>query len=111
MAKVADAMDRALLRRHSASKAAAVAPPPEKSSPWKTVIIIGLVALFAFGAWSWYTDDTESDLDKLAAEISNTEAKEDPQAERRMRRYLVRFGIAIAAFAVGYMRLKSSLSP
>jgi hypothetical protein len=114
MAKVAEAMDRALLRRHTATKTPAP-PPQEKTSPMKVAIIMVLVALFAYGAWSWYTDDTESDLNRLAAEVRNSDAPADPvdggRSERFMWRTLAKFGVAVVIFASGYLRLKSSLSP
>jgi hypothetical protein len=73
------------------------------------------IALVAYGAWSWYTDDTESDLNRLAAEVRNSEAPPEPvdggRAERYMWRRLAKFGVAIVIFASGYLRLKSSLSP
>lgn len=111
MAKVAEAMDRALLRRHTASKVEA--PPPPKSSATTWITIIAIVACI-FGAWSWYTDDTESDLDRLATEIRNTPAAEAELTSGStifMWRNLTRFGIAIVVFVAGYMHLKNSLSP
>ena len=110
MAKAAEAMDRALLRRRMSAGTPAPAPP-EKTSPMKVIIIVGLVALFAFGAWSWYTDDTESDLDRLAAEVRNTPVPDNPGAERFMWRRLMKLGIVLVAFVAGYMQLKNSLSP
>ena len=113
MAKVADAADRAFLRRQTmARQRASAPPPPEKKSPWTAIIVVGLLALCAFGAWQWYTDDTESDLDRLAAEVKNTDAAPmDERSTRRMWRWGIRLGIAVAIFAAGYLRLKQSLSP
>ena len=110
LAKVSEAMDRAYLRRMQAAQAKRNEPVVVPPSPWTKIIAIALIALCAFGAWQWYTDDTVSDLDKLAAEVKRTEAPDQYMGKRSMERYLLRFGIAILLFAGGYLRLRRSLS-
>lgn len=115
MSKYAEAADRALLRRTVAARQAANAPPPQEKSSRGMWIAIILILICGIGAWTWYTDDTESDLDRLAAEVRTAPLPADDAdyggAGRFMWRRLAKFGVAIAIFAVGYMRLKSSLSP
>jgi hypothetical protein len=116
LAKAADAMDRAFLRRQTlARQKAAAPPPPEPKSPWRVILIVAALALCAFGAWQWYTDDKTSDLESLAAEIKNSDGSardlDGGRTERRTWRLAAKFGIALALFAAGYLRLKRSLSP
>jgi hypothetical protein len=115
MAKYAEAADRAYLRRQTLARQKAVVVVEEKRSPWRMIFVVALIALCVFGAWQWYTDDTTSDLDRLAAEIKQSDGSRAPidngRANRMMLRYVVRFGIACAAFAIGYQNLKSRLSP
>jgi hypothetical protein len=112
LSKAADAMDRAFLRRQTMARQKAAAPPPEKKSPSTAIVVVVVLALCAFGAWQWYTDDSESDLDRLAAEVKNTDAPAmDERSARRVWRLGIKLGIAVVLFAAGYLRLRQSLSP
>lgn len=115
LAKAGEAMDRAFLRRQSMARQKTQVVPEPKASPWPKVIAVAVLLVCAFGAWQWYTDDTTSDLDRLAAEVRQPSQSDQPidggRTDRRMLRLVAKFGIAIAIFAIGYMRLKASLSP
>lgn len=110
-------MDHAYLRQQARARqqASASAPAQSSSSPLRAVIIVVILAVCAFGAWKWYTSDKQSDLDRLAAEATlwnhGPRELDDGSASRRIWRLGVKFGVAVAVFAVGYSRLKSSLSP
>jgi hypothetical protein len=114
LAKAAEALDRAFLRRRIQATKSQQPPPEPRSFGWTTVIVIGVLLLVAFGAWQWFTDDTVSDLDKLAVEVrspSNRPSLDGGYVDRKMLGYLVKIAIAIAIFAAGYRRWKASISP
>jgi hypothetical protein len=116
LSKAAEAADREYLRRQMRAKQKPVAETKRSSSPWRAVIIVLMLAVCGFGAWKWYTNDKQSDLDRLAAEAT-LPAGSPPQVldstftSQRIWRLAMRFGVALAVFVVGYWRLKSSLSP
>ena len=114
LAKAAEAADRAYLRRRMQAGKPEPTPPPARSFNWTTVGIIGVALLILFGAWHWYTDDTVSDLDKLAVEVRTP--NENPSLDggnffRLMRRHLFKFAIALVVFVAGYRGWKAGLSP
>lgn len=78
---------------------------PKKRSPVGVILLVVALLLCAFGAWQWYTDDEQSDLNKLAAEVRA------PDTRYYIRRYAIRFGLAILAFVAAYGRWKRSMSP
>jgi hypothetical protein len=85
------------------------------SPPLRTILIVAVIAVFAFGAWHWYTDRSQSDLDQLATEVKNRPASEGARlgegVNYRMMVLGAKFLVAVAVFVIGYSRWKSSISP
>lgn len=114
LAKATAAGDRAVLRQYTASKTP-IPAEPEKSSGMKWLVVLVVLAICGFGAWQWYTDDTESDLDRLAAEVHESGyaggGALDRRGSRPMWGLLAKLGIAVGVAVAGYAKWKSSLSP